>query len=196
VAGQPIGLNHVLEDIAAEQCLWAKRLQAPDIRRIGQVRFDIDPWQLSHIDVYDLDVPAAQGQKELILDPGLHTFAHFGRTASEVEQRRESLRREYIERVAEPAGFGLEHCVDAFPPTRTTMPQYRIVAKERCALPTGGCCTQGKQPHQHLAEKRAHCSARPGKEPYLRYRIKIAGHRRPRIVTKDRSHAELPATSG
>jgi hypothetical protein len=55
---------------------------------------------------------------------------------------------------------------------------------------------QGKHPRQHIAEKRADCSACSGKEPYLRYRIKISGHRRPQVVTKDSSHAEPPATSG
>src|ERR1700746_1037441 len=117
----------MLEEITAEQCLRPKRLQAPDIRGIGQVRLDIDPWKPSHIDVFDLNVPAAQRQKELILDPGLHTLTHFGRTASEVEQRREALWRECIKRVAEPAGLGLEHRVVAFPPTRTTMPQFQVV---------------------------------------------------------------------
>src|SRR5262249_23689645 len=66
--------------------------------------------QLTHIDVDDLDIAGAQREEHVILDPGLDTFAHFGRAAAKIEQRREALRRECIERAAEPARLGFEHC--------------------------------------------------------------------------------------
>jgi hypothetical protein len=109
VTGQPIGLDHVLEEIAAEQGPWPKRSQAPEIGGISQISFDINPRQLTHIDVDDLDIPGAQREEHLILDPGLDTFAHFDRAAAKVEQRREALWRECIQRAAEPARLGFEH---------------------------------------------------------------------------------------
>jgi hypothetical protein len=122
MTGQPIGLDHVLEEVAAEQRPWPKRTQAPEVGRIGQIRLHIDPWQLAHIDVDDLDVAGAQWQKYLVVDPGLDTLAHFGRTAPEVEQRREALGRECVERATEPAGLGFEHRGLARSQKRATMP--------------------------------------------------------------------------
>jgi hypothetical protein len=88
VTGQPIGLDHVLKEIAAEQRPWPKRSQTPDIGGVSQISFDIDPRQLTHIDVDDFDMAGAQWKEHLILDPGLDTFAHCNRAAAKVEQRR------------------------------------------------------------------------------------------------------------
>jgi hypothetical protein len=59
VTGQPIGLDHVLEEVAAQQCPWPKRTQSPEVGGIGQIGLHIDPWQLAHIDVNDLDIAGA-----------------------------------------------------------------------------------------------------------------------------------------
>ena len=41
MTGQPIGLDHVLEEVAAEQGSWPKRAQAPDIGGISNRLTDI-----------------------------------------------------------------------------------------------------------------------------------------------------------
>ena len=119
----------MLKQIAAEQRSWPKRSQAPDIGGISQIGFDIDPRQVTHIDVDHLDLAGAQREEHLILDPGLDTFTHFDRATAKVEQRREALWRECIERAAEPARLGFEHRGLACSPKRTTMTQSRVAAK-------------------------------------------------------------------
>jgi hypothetical protein len=57
----------------------------------------------------DLDAAGSQRAEQLLLDPRLHDLADIGRAAAEVEQRRQPLGREYIQRAAEPAGLGFEH---------------------------------------------------------------------------------------
>jgi hypothetical protein len=95
----------------------------------------IDPWQLSHINVDNLDVAVAQWEEYLILDPRLDALAHFDRAAPEVEQRRKALGRECVERAAEPAGLGFEHRDLARSQKRATMPQSRVAAKGRRTPP-------------------------------------------------------------
>ena len=86
-----------------------KRLEADHIVAIGQIGPNIDPGQFAPIDVQDLDAAGSQWTEQLLFDPGLHDFADIGRAAAEVEQRRQPLGREYIQRAAEPAGLGFEH---------------------------------------------------------------------------------------
>ena len=177
MARQPIGLDHVLDEIAAEQRSWPKRSQAPDIGGISQISFDIDPRQLTHIDVDDLDIAGAQREEHMILDPGLDTFAHFDRAAAKVEQRREALWRECIERTAEPARLGFEHRCLACSPKRTTMTQSHVAAKVRRIRLSRQTPPPGKHRGQRIVQECTDCgSAGPGKEPHLRHRIKVTGH--------------------
>ena len=109
VTGQPIGLNHVLQEVTAEQRLRPKRAQAPDIGGIGQIGLYIDPWKLARVDVDDLYIARTQWEEHLILDPRLDTLAHLYRTAAEIKQRRESFGRECVERTTQPTGLGFKH---------------------------------------------------------------------------------------
>src|ERR1700730_7847091 len=55
------------------------------------------------------DAAAAQRAKHLGFNPRLYGFTHHGRAAAEVQNGRQTLGRERVERAAEPAGFGFEH---------------------------------------------------------------------------------------
>ena len=86
-----------------------KRPEADHVVVIGQIGLNIDPGQFALIDVDDLDAAGSQRAEQLLLDPRLHDLADIGRAAAEVEQRRQPLGREYIQRAAEPARLGFEH---------------------------------------------------------------------------------------
>jgi hypothetical protein len=133
---QSSGLGDVLEQIAAKQRLWPKFAEAEHIDGIGQICPDIDPLQLTYIDMDDLNATGPQWAKNLIIDPRLHGFTSRGGTAAKVEQRRQTLGRERVEGMAEPAGFGLEHSYYERFPANPTMPQSRIASKERRAPPS------------------------------------------------------------
>jgi hypothetical protein len=107
---QPSRLGYVFEQVAAKQRLWPKFAEAEHIGGISQICPDIDPSQLTHIDMDDLNAAGPQWAKNLIVDPRLHGFAPRGGTAPKVEQRRQTLGWERVECTAEPAGFGFEHC--------------------------------------------------------------------------------------
>src|ERR1700730_10409779 len=79
------------------------------------------------------DAAAAQRAKHLSLDPRLYRFTHLGRAAAEVQNGRQTLGRERVERAAEPAGCGFEHRELDRTPERDTMPQSAITAKQRSA---------------------------------------------------------------
>jgi hypothetical protein len=133
---QPSGLGDVFEQVAAKQRLWPKRAETEHIDGIGQICPNVDPLQLTHIDMDDLNIAGPQWAKNLLVDPRLNGFASRGGTAAKVEQRRQTLGRERVECTAEPAGFGFEHCYyERFPTTRHDA-QSRIAAKERRAPPS------------------------------------------------------------
>ncbi len=79
---QPSGLEHVFEQVAAQQRLWPKRAQPADIGSIGQIRPDIDARQFAHVDMEGLDTATAQWAKHLEVDPRLYRFTHHGRAAA------------------------------------------------------------------------------------------------------------------
>jgi hypothetical protein len=106
---QPLGFEHMLEQVAAEERLRSKRTQPEHIGSIGQVRLYVDARQTPHIDMNDLDLAVTQRAKHLAFDPWLHGFPHRGRTAAKVEHRRQALGRVRVERAAEPACLGFEH---------------------------------------------------------------------------------------
>ena len=134
MVGQPIGLGDMLEQVAAERCPGVKRPEADHVVVISQIGLNIDPEQFSLIDMDDLDPAGAQGAEQLILDPRLHNLADIGRAAAEVEQRRQPLGREYIQRAAEPAGLGFEHRGLARPrKTRHDAPSLYRSERATCA---------------------------------------------------------------
>ena len=106
---QPLGFEHMLQQVAAEDRLRSKRTQTEHVGSIGQIRLDIDTQQLAAIDMDDFDLAVTQRAKHLAFDPWLHGFPDRGRTAAEIERGRQALRRERIERAAEPASLGFEH---------------------------------------------------------------------------------------
>ena len=115
VAGQPVWLGDVLEQVGAEHGARSKAAQPPYIAGIGQIGAHIDTGQLAHIDMDNLDTTGLQWMKHLMRDPGLDRFADFGRTAAEIEQRGQTLKRESVEHLAQPTGFRFNHCgVHAF----------------------------------------------------------------------------------
>lgn len=162
---QPSGLGDVFEQVAAKQRLWPKLAETEHIAGIGQICPDIDPLQLTHIDMDDLNAADPQWAKNLIVDPRLHGLASRGGTAAKVEQRRQTLGRERVERAAEPAGFGFEHCYDErFPATPHDAPIAHRSERATCtaAMTIGQCivtrtnrrfahCDKGPHPRQRGA---------------------------------------------
>ena len=106
--GQLSGLQYMLEQVAAEQCIWLECTESADIGGIRQVGPHVDARLLTHIDVNYFDATSAQRAEHLNLDPRLYSLAHRGRAAAEVEHRRKSLGRERVERLAEPKGLSFE----------------------------------------------------------------------------------------
>jgi hypothetical protein len=162
---QPSRLGYVFEQVAAKQRLWPKLAETEHIGGIGQIRSDIDPLQLTRIDMDDLYTADPQWAKNLIFDPRLHGFASRGGTAAKVEQRRQTLGRERVECTAEPASFGFEHCYDArFPATPHDAPIAHRSERATCTAATtiGQCivtltnrrcarCDKGPHPRQRGA---------------------------------------------
>jgi hypothetical protein len=100
----------MLEEVATKQRLWAERAQSADIGGIGQIGSDIDARQLPHIDMDNFDPAFAQRPKYLFVYPRLYGFASRGRAAAEIQYRRQPLRRERLERTAQPASLDFKHC--------------------------------------------------------------------------------------
>ena len=110
VAGQPLWVGNVLEEVAAEHCPRSKGRQSPHIAGICQISADIDTGQFAHIDMDNLDTTGLQWLKHLMRNPGLDDFADFSRTAAEIEHRGQTLGRESVEHPAQPPSFRFDHC--------------------------------------------------------------------------------------
>lgn len=110
VLREVLGLQHVLEQIAAKKSAGPQSMQPGQIVGIGQIGADVDPWQITHVDVHDLDATFTQWPKHLVVNPRLYYFASSGRAAAKVEQRRQSLGRKRVKHAAQPGSLGFKHC--------------------------------------------------------------------------------------
>ena len=184
VAGQPLWVGDVLEEVAAEHCPRSKGRQSPHIAGICQIGADIDTGQFAHIDMDNLNTTGSQWVKYLMRNPGLDGFTRLCRTAAKIEQRRQTLRREAVEHPAQPTGFRFNHRgVDR-------------LQKKSTPARGGGTSSQTPPPGEHRCEgviqERFHRgSSDTSQIPHHCHRIEVANHKnidtasRPQIAMKE-----------
>jgi hypothetical protein len=74
--GQPLGIEHVLEQVAAQKRLRLETAEPAHIGGIGQIGLDVDTRHFAHVDMNNLDTAIPQRTKHLAFDPWLHRFSH------------------------------------------------------------------------------------------------------------------------